>query len=145
MKENLLDKKIIEDIISSIHLIYEWTKNVDSEDFKKDLILTDAVSFRIYRIIQLSEKVSENLLEKTENTVINDLKSLNKIIGVDSFNREFIVDLVYNRVLALYMCFLLELQREFCFASINLASLRLLKKINYQMSFNYKMSKIEKN
>ena len=111
-KSKMNNKEIFENVFTSLDFISQWCKNFTKNDFEQNLMLIDAVAYRLYSVGTIAEKINISKLEKDEINLVNRLIEFKTIFSNPDFKISMLGDLVYDNQLGeifrLVFFFLLE-------------------------------------
>lgn len=92
----MTNKEIFEFIYTSLNFIGEWIKNSYVEEFEQNLMLMDAVAYRLYNVGIVAENIDFSKLEKDEIVVFNKLIEFKNIFSNPNFKTSFLSDLIFS-------------------------------------------------
>ena len=90
------NKEIFEYIFTSLDFIGKWRGNYTLEEFEKDLMLMDAISYRLYSIGIIAENINISKLEKEEVIVVNQLIEFKTIFSNPNYKISLLSNLIFN-------------------------------------------------
>ena len=90
------NKEIFDYILTSLQFIGEWTKNSSIEEFEQDLMLMDAVAYRLYSVGVVAEKIDLSKLEEKEIVVFNKFTEFKSVFANPNFKINLLSDLIFS-------------------------------------------------
>ena len=93
------NKEIFENVFTSLDFISQWCKNFTKNDFEQNLMLIDAVAYRLYSVGTIAEKINISKLEKDEINLVNRLIEFKTIFSYPDFKISMLGELVYDNQL----------------------------------------------
>lgn len=93
------NKEIFEYIFTSLDFIGKWRENATLEEFENNLMLMDAISYRLYSIGVIAENINISKLEKEEVIVVNQLIEFKIIFSNPNYKISLLSSLIFNNKL----------------------------------------------
>ena len=93
------NKEIFENVFTSLDFISQWCKNFTKNDFEQNLMLIDAVAYRLYSVGTIAEKINISKLEKDEIHLVSRLIEFKTIFSNPDFKISMLGELVYDNQL----------------------------------------------
>ena len=93
------NKEIFENVFTSLDFISKWCKNFTKKDFEQNLMLMDAVAYRLYSVGTIAEKINISKLEKDEIHLVYRLIEFKTIYSNPDFKISMLSELVYDNEL----------------------------------------------
>jgi hypothetical protein len=90
------NQEIFEYIFTSLDFIGKWRKNSTLEEFENDLMLMDAISYRLYSIGIIAENINISKLEKEEVIVVNQLIEFKIIFSNPNYKISLLSNLIFS-------------------------------------------------
>jgi uncharacterized protein with HEPN domain len=103
------NQEIFEYIFTSLDFISKWRENSTLEEFENDLMLMDAISYRLYSIGIIAENINISKLEKEEVIVVNQLIEFKIIFSNPNFKISLLSSLIFNDKLGELFSFILNI------------------------------------
>ncbi len=95
----MTNKEIFENVFTSFDFIGKYCKNYTKSEFEENLILMDAVAYRLYSIGTVAENIIVSKLEKDEIILVNQLIEFKSVFSNPNFKIRLLSDLVYDNQL----------------------------------------------
>ena len=95
----MTNKEIFENVFTSLEYISHWCKDITKNDFEQNLMLMDAVAYRLYSVGTIAEKINISKLEKDEIHLVHRLIEFKNIFSNPDFKISMLGELVYDNQL----------------------------------------------
>jgi hypothetical protein len=95
----MTNKEIFENVFTSLEFISQWCKNYTKNDFEQNLMLMDAVAYRLYSIGTIAEKINISELDNNEIKLVNRLIEFKNVFSNPDYKVSMLGDLVYDNQL----------------------------------------------